>query len=149
MAAVNRSSIACLGLALACASKPADESVASDPVAEPVLFVEASPAPERASGTESSEATGSTEQDRERAKQLYQSGVEHFEAGDLASALEQFEQAYQLAPLPALRFNIARTREQLGDTAGACATHAELLADPQADDRLREAALQAITRLGC
>jgi len=146
VAAVNRSSIACLGLALACASKPADESVASDPVAEPVLFVEASPAPERASVTE---ASGSTEQDRERAKQLYQSGVEHFEAGDLASALEQFEQAYQLAPLPALRFNIARTREQLGDTAGACATHAELLADPQADDRLREAALQAITRLGC
>ena len=141
----------CLSLALACATKPGGESVASDSPGEPVLFVEASPDPTRASDSTQGAAAedGLGVEDRERAKQLFQAGTERYEAGDLAGALEQFEQAYLLAPLPALRFNIARTREQLGDTPGACASYAELLADPEANDSLRDAATQELTRLGC
>lgn len=147
-------SIGCLSLALACVAKPAGEPVASEPVAsEPVMFVEVPPDPAQVQAIDSTQSSatsdGASDEDRERAKALFGEGLALFEAGDLAEAIVRFEQAYQLTPLPALRFNIARTRAQLGDTLGACADYAELLADPEADDRIRESALHEITRLGC
>jgi tetratricopeptide (TPR) repeat protein len=139
-------------LALSCANKPASESPATEPGAEPVVFIEAAPDPQaRRPGPEQppDAGQGPSELDRERAKQLFIEGVALYEAGDLEGAVERFEQANQLAPMPALRFNIARIRQQLGDTVGACAAYAELLADPNTDESIREHASRARIELGC
>lgn len=137
-----------LSLVLACATQPASEPASAEP-AEPVVFVEAVPGPTQPTGPQPSPTTGPSELDRERAKSLFTEGMKRYEAGDIAGAVEHFEQAYQLVPLPALRFNIARSRAQLGDIAGACADYAELLADPEVTDGIRETATQELARLQC
>lgn len=141
-----------VSLALACAAKTAVESDASEPRAEPVVFVEATPDPAQHAGTHRAAevvSEGPSEQDRERAKVLYMEGAQRYESGDYQGALERFEQAYQLVGLPALRFNIARCHRQLGDTLTACAELADLLADPGVDASLRETAVQESNSLGC
>jgi hypothetical protein len=100
------------GLALACAAKPAVEVDASEPRAEPLVFVEAAPDPVEHAGlsgvtTAASQEPGPSERDREHAKLLYMEGMQRYEMGDHAGALELFERAYQLVRMPALRFNRA------------------------------------------
>ena len=142
--------VACLSVTLACATKPTHEPAPSESVGEPVMFVEAPPDPAQTSDpTQTSSTDPSSEQDRERAKALFAEGLGLYEAGDIAEAIVRFEAAYQLAPLPALRFNLARCRQQLGDKLGACADYAEVVAAPDSNDSMRESSLQAIMLLGC
>jgi tetratricopeptide (TPR) repeat protein len=141
-----------LSLVLACASKPAGEPTTSSPASEPVVFVEAPPDSQaRRPAAEPTPDPGPepNPDDLERAKQLFADGLALYEAGDFAAAVQRFEQAYQLAPLPPLRFNIARGKEKLGDIVGACAQYAELLADPNTDDNVRQQASQQSLQLKC
>jgi hypothetical protein len=127
---------ASLTLALACARQPAGEPVVEPNASEPVVFVEAPPERTQSNATQPSPT-------------IHEPSAEEREAGDFAGAIEHFEHAYQLAPMPALRFNIARTRQQLGDTAGACAEYAELLADPNTEESIREHSSREAIGLGC
>jgi hypothetical protein len=150
-------------LALACATKPSGETtdpvnadpVGAEPVAsQPTVFVEPPPEPPREPTRVEPEPSPPPSADvdataREQAKLLFQDGLELFEAGDIAAAVAKFEQAYALVPLPAMLFNIARGREQLGDVAGACTSYRLAEADPQADARMREEAAKRIASLNC
>jgi TolA-binding protein len=140
-------------LALACAAKNTDsetsQPVGAEPVASgPMLFVEAPPNPPRET-PEPSERPPVDERSAEAAKQLFQDGMQRYEQGDIAGAVEKFREAYALAPLPALLFNIARGQEQLGDIAGACETYKTMQTDPAADDAMRNRATEQIAHLNC
>jgi tetratricopeptide (TPR) repeat protein len=149
--------IAFLGLATACAANR--EARASQPIdtppagAEPVVFLEIPPNPPRVEPEPAEAASPSahdpSEEQRDHAKRLFQAGVQLYEAGDIAGALEKFGEAYVYAPLPALLFNIARAQEQLGDVAGACQTYKTLRADPEASDSMRDSTIERITALKC
>lgn len=52
--------------------------------------------------------------EKARARQLFNQGVTEFEAGEHRAALQSFEGAYRLAPHPAVRVNMANCFEQLG-----------------------------------
>ena len=52
--------------------------------------------------------------DRERAHAEFSRGVEAFQAADYATALDAFQEAYRLAPHPAVRVNIANCYDRLG-----------------------------------
>lgn len=149
-----------LAIALACVpnsgggtAQPVEaEPGGAEPVATaPTVFVEAPPEPKRAEPEPSSPAPVEhvDHAAREQAKLLFVEAVELYEAGDIAAAIEKFEQAYALAPMPALLFNIARGREQLGDVAGACATYERAQIDPQADASMRDVATQRLAQLNC
>lgn len=56
---------------------------------------------------------------REQAKRQFARGVEHYRGARYAEAVSAFLAADQLAPSPALSFNIARAYERLHDTPGA------------------------------
>jgi tetratricopeptide (TPR) repeat protein len=150
-----KSSLASLSLVLACASKPAGEPTPTVPGAEPVVFIEAPTDPQarRPVSEQPAEQVRQTPvasaEDLEHAKLLFSEGLERYEAGDIAGAIEHFETAYQIAPLPALQFNIARGKQQLGDVVGACAAYGGLLANPEIDENLREHASREAERLGC
>jgi hypothetical protein len=143
-----------LGLAMACVAKPGGQTsqpVTAEPVrTEPIIFVEATPDPTRAKPS-SSEPVAEPPNDAqlEEAKRLFEHAVQAFEAGDIAGAVEKFREAYLLAPLPALLFNIARGQEQLGDIVGACESYETAKADPAADEGMREAASERLTQLNC
>ena len=81
------------------------------------------------------------------ARQLYSEGVERFEKGNFAGALERFEQAYAYAPLPALQYNIAHCLEELGRRPASCSAYRKL--ERMDSSYLREAAKTALARLGC
>lgn len=60
-------------------------------------------------------ATPAAAQDEKaRARVLFNQGVSQFEAGEHRAALQSFESAYRLAPHPAVRVNMANCFEQLG-----------------------------------
>jgi tetratricopeptide (TPR) repeat protein len=150
--------IVLLGLMPACMAKqgPAPSSV--EPTgAEPVVFVEVpfvAPRVEPESGKSSRPeqpppAEDPSPEQQQQAKLSFQAGVELYEAGDIAGAVEKFREAYAYVPLPALLFNIARGQEQLGDVVGACETYETARSDPQADQTMRDAASERIIGLNC
>jgi hypothetical protein len=149
--------IVLLGVATACIAKVGTQTSQPGsthaPGAEPVVFLELPPAPQRVepepTQISSPRTQSSSEQQRDLAKRLFQDGVQLYEAGDIAGALEKFSEAYLFAPLPALLFNIARAQEQLGDVQGACQTHERLRVDPDASDNMRVSATERITALKC
>jgi hypothetical protein len=57
--------------------------------------------------------------DKARARALFGDGVSAYEQGNFSVALESFQQAYRLAPHPAVRVNMANCFEQLGRYAEA------------------------------
>jgi tetratricopeptide (TPR) repeat protein len=116
---------------------------------EPAVFVEAPPDPVRAKSEASEPQQAQSPEQREQAKLAFQDGVLLFEAGNFAAAVEKFREAYLLAPLPALLFNIARGQEQLGDLVGACESYRKIRADPLADAAMHEAAAQQLAQLNC
>lgn len=143
--------IALLGLAPACGAKRGTQT--SQPVgAEPVVFVEIPPDPTRVEpepAEPSLPTPGASPEQREQAKQLFEAGVQLYEAGDIAGAIEKFREAYALAPLPALLFNIGRGQEQIGDVVGACESYRTARADPQADEAMHARATDRMTQLNC
>jgi len=77
-----------------------------------------------------------TGQGRARARDLYRDGTERFRRGEVAPALEAFQEAYRLDPHPVLAYNIARAHETLGQVEEAIASFRLYLElDPQASDR--------------
>lgn len=73
---------------------------------------------------------------RERALDLFQASVEHYEEGRYGVAAELLREAYELHPEPLLLYNLGRALDGMGDAEGAVqAYHNYLEAAPGADDR--------------
>lgn len=66
-----------------------------------------------------------------------------FDSGDYARALVEFQAAYELAPMPAVLYNIAVTFEQLGRTREALDTYVQYNASGAATPAARAAAVAA------
>lgn len=88
----------------------------------------------------------------ERARQLFVEGTQHYQAGRLNEALEQFLAAWRIVPSPELAYNVARTYERIGDTQRGVEFYRHYLrqAAPDAAERQnverRIAELEAIAR---
>ena len=79
-------------------------------------------------------ATGNV--NREIAKKHYELGEKLYEYGDYNKALGEFNKAYELAPIPALMFNMGRCHEKLGDLKQAVRHYQRFLAaKPNAGNR--------------
>jgi len=61
-----------------------------------------------------SPALAQTEDDRARAREAFQAGVEAFAAEDFERALHSFQEAYRIAPHPSVRVNMANSYDHLG-----------------------------------
>lgn len=61
-----------------------------------------------------SAASAQTDADRARARGHFEQGVSLYESGSHRAALEQFQEAYRIAPHPMVRVNMANCYEQLG-----------------------------------
>lgn len=59
------------------------------------------------------------EDDKTRARTLYQSGTSHYNLSEFKEALVDFKEAYRLLQDPSFLFNIAQCHRQLGDAAQA------------------------------
>ena len=69
---------------------------------------------------------------RNQARQKFEDGRLQFSGGHYREALGLFKESYQLAPYPALLFNIARCHEQLGEFHDALDAYEQYLAvNPQ------------------
>ncbi|MBZ0120522.1 MAG: tetratricopeptide repeat protein, partial [Sandaracinaceae bacterium] len=74
--------------------------------------------------------------DNERARVHFSSGRSYFDEGNYERALEEFQQAYALSPLPLMLFNIGTTQERLGMLREAADTFERFLREvPDADNR--------------
>ena len=67
----------------------------------------------------SAPALAQSQQDTGLAKRFYHLGEEFYRRAAYARALEQFQEAYKLAPKPAMLYNMARCQEALGRLAEA------------------------------
>ena len=109
------------------------------------------PAEDSASNAEVSEEPGPTQEQTREAAGRYQEGVEAYKHGRYKDAIRLFLEADQLAPSPALSFNIARAYDKIFDTAGSLRFYRDYLRRlPDAEDaesvgeliRQREAQLE-------
>lgn len=100
----------------------------------------ADPAPVEPTPSDCSPPRQPNPQERELAKQLYLEGRAKLDADDVASAVDAFRRAYELAPLPRLLVLLADAELKLGDLAAAerhldelvrCATEPQLLTSAQ------------------
>lgn len=94
-------------------------------------------------------APSRADDEQARARTLFAQGVEGFERGDYEAALAAFEQAYRLAPHPAVRVNMANCFEQLGRFPEAVFNYERFLqeSDGSATREQRAAVSEAIQRL--
>ncbi|MBI5489107.1 MAG: hypothetical protein HY905_17360 [Deltaproteobacteria bacterium] len=84
----------------------------------------------------------------EAARTLFSDAVRAFEFEDWATALDKFDEAYELSPRSAILFNIAACHERLGDAAGAIGAYLRYLAeDPDMAEELRQEVLTKIREL--
>jgi len=73
---------------------------------------------------------------REIAKKHYELGEKLYQFKDYKKALDEFQKAYDLAPIPALMFNMGRCHEKLGATEDALKHYRRFLAaKPDAPNR--------------
>jgi hypothetical protein len=73
-----------------------------------------------------------------RARQHFRRGVQLYEEDDFRAALIEFNRAYQIAPNPAVLYNVGQSYYQLRDYASALATlekYVREAGDQMADDR--------------
>jgi tetratricopeptide (TPR) repeat protein len=74
----------------------------------------------------------------ERAGEITEEAARAARAGDYATALAQFEEAYRLDPVPILLFHIGRVKARMGDLRGAVETLERYLGvAPDEDGRVR------------
>ncbi len=77
-----------------------------------------------------------TDKDRKRAKKVFEQGQKLFDLRRFAEALEKYQQAYEIAPLPGLLFNIGQAYRNLGDLDTALFSLRKYLKlKPDADNR--------------
>jgi tetratricopeptide (TPR) repeat protein len=69
-----------------------------------------------------------TEEAKAQAREKFNSGNLAYEQGDFRQALEDFEAAYKLAPLPGFLFNVAQCHRQLGNFTRASSSYRRFLA---------------------
>lgn len=69
-----------------------------------------------------------TEEAKAQAREKFNDGNAAYEQGHFSQALAAFEEAYQLAPLPGLLFNVAQCHRQLGNYARAASSYRHFLA---------------------
>lgn len=81
-----------------------------------VLLVLAAFAVLGAAGHAEAQRPRPTEAQIARARVLFVEGGEHYRAGRLNEALDDFLEAWRLMPNPALAYNVARTYERMSDT---------------------------------
>ena len=79
-----------------------------------------------------------------RAKALFIEGVQAYDQGDYDTALARFRSAHELVPLPALRYNIARTLESLDEYGDALAEYEALLLEDGTEPAVRDTVQQRI-----
>lgn len=83
-----------------------------------------------------STAERSAEVDRAAAKKHFERGEKLFALGKFADALDQYERAYDAAPIPDFLFNMGQCHRNLGDYEAAIFSFRKYLkAVPDADDR--------------
>jgi tetratricopeptide (TPR) repeat protein len=76
------------------------------------------------------------QEDTELAMPIFEAGLAYYNQGNYEKALEQFEEAYRLNPLPELLYNIGQCHERLGDYETAIESYAKYLKEhPDAEDR--------------
>ena len=91
-----------------------------------------------------------TQEQIDRARQLFVEGSRHYQAGRLNEALENFLEAWRIMPNPDLAYNVARTYERMSDTQRSIEFYGHYLrhAAPDAAEReeveRRIAALQEV-----
>ncbi len=77
-----------------------------------------------------------TDEERELAAALFRESAEAYRAGNMELAVTLLRRAYELDPAPVLQYNLARTLEGMGDTAGAIEAYERYLEiEPEAEDR--------------
>jgi hypothetical protein len=73
-----------------------------------------------------------------RARRDFEEGLRRFNAGEYATAIQWFDAAYQLAPLPGLLYNLAQAHRLSGDCARALVLYRRYLAtNPVGTNRAR------------
>ncbi|MFK7987257.1 MAG: PEGA domain-containing protein [Sandaracinaceae bacterium] len=77
-------------------------------------------------------ASAQTDADRARARGHFEQGVSLYESGQHRAALEQFQEAYRIAPHPMVRVNMANCYEQLGRPLEAIHHFERFLAEAEA-----------------
>ncbi len=92
--------------------------------------------PAWAQGDGDSDDSAITDKDRKRAKKVFEQGQKLFDLRRFAEALEKYQQAYEIAPLPGLLFNIGQAYRNLGDLDAALFSLRKYLKlKPDADNR--------------
>lgn len=80
----------------------------------------------------------------ERVENLSAEGAEHFAEGEYEQAIEKFEKAYDLEPVPNLLFNIGRVYEQMEDWEEAEHYYEEFVRAPDVDEDARDQAMDKV-----
>lgn len=84
----------------------------------------------------------------DEARTHFNRGVKFFRDSDYRSALVEFQEAYRIAPNPALYFNIGHSYESLGDFAGAMQAFRNYLAQSESLSKARRTEVEkALKRL--
>lgn len=83
----------------------------------------------------------------QQARELFQSGVERYEAGQYANALADFERAYLLKPHPLVQVNIANCYDKLNQPAEALTHFEAFLASTEGTAAQRDEVRSAVARL--
>lgn len=82
-----------------------------------------------------------------QARELFQSGVDHYEAGEFTQALADFERAYALKPHPLVQVNIANCYDKLNQPAEALTHFDAFLASSEGSPEQRDEVRAATARL--
>lgn len=83
----------------------------------------------------------------EQVEALSHEGAEHFNDGEFEAAIEKFEEAYELEPVPNLLYNIGHCYEQLEDWEQAQHYYEEFIRSPDADSDARDHAMDRVETL--
>jgi tetratricopeptide (TPR) repeat protein len=90
-------------------------------------LVAATPAAAQRANPAGSDGASGNQTDDQAARWLFNSAREAFEAGDYETALQRFQQSYQLSSRPALLYNIGTTLDRLRRDADALAAFEQYL----------------------
>ena len=82
-----------------------------------------------------------------QARELFQSGVERYEAGKYTEALADFERAFALKPHPLVQVNIANCYDKLNQPADALSHFEAFLASTEGTPEQRDEVRAAVARL--
>lgn len=95
-----------------------------------------------------STAVGQSAQERARqVEELSLEAANEYRASNFSRAIELFEEAYAIEPVPNLLFNIAKCHEKLEDWDAAIENYQKFVVEQDTDRKARESALKRIDAL--